>query len=1228
MKNIFFLLFIYFYSLSAQKYNSLFWKITKNGKLCGHLYGTMHVSNKSAFRFNDEFMTALQQTDIVALETDPSVWLDGMLKTGILSYEREIFSSFKMNNDFYKNLFALPFPNNYIYLNALQYEPDIINGLLFRNNKEMRDYQEATYVDLFIYQSAKKLNKPVVSLEDFESSEIYSRLASLPDDEFDTIPNSEPLYSENKIEDFYKDGNLDAIDSVFHQSESRNTVRFLLYERNKIFIRSLDSLINTGKKVFAAVGAAHLPGINGMIESLRNLGYEVEPFFSNNSISTNKVRQIEKMIYRPNLKNVSVFDSVISMKSPEIFYSLFNFDNMSNSVSPDLVNGAYVSALRFKTYAFHQGQTSEQIILKIDSLLYEGIGGKIIDKKFSILNEDVRLYDVISKLQNGNILHSKIFITPVNIYIIKLNSTVEYYKQIGKSIMESVKCNYKRNIVKEFSPPSGGFKIMQYHHGNYFKNFKASSGGPFEIYETFDNDKNQMIGLLRGVYTGVPDPEIDSIELRKIYEGIRINWLASDTSGIFRMEINEKIPSAIFRFRTGYKQYLSGILTKHNTQYSFLYFLEKEPTDISGEKIKKYFNFTDDKYIYNFKRIKDEDFHFHTTDEVSGSSEEKFNEKYKSYYRYFKNGSPRDILEKRKRKTYSLNNKIYYSPSTMQNINVVYEEYSPYEGLLPYEMKERILNIYKKNYSCNIRIIKIDSISYNPFLHFLLTDTATTEQLNIQVFVKYNRVYQLKYLTDSLGTPNLWKDKFTKDFIPSDTLPFDNLFKNKFDLLTQHLLSDDTAKYHSAMFALENDILFPGSSASEWRTFIRSENFNKISTEAKERIIANAYELPYSILIPELMNLYRKLTDSSYLQLAILRCLSMNKTKQAIAAMNTLLLEEVPVSGDSYQTEISFLNLIDSLHLVKNLLPALKKLIEIDEYKKISASMLSLMLENQIIQPKDYEDILPKLLMYGNIELKKYFASGYLKSKNFYKFIKEKNPDESTVSFLDLITEDRFSNSDRIFMRTIIENKINQQEPFMNYYLLLAPFQSRYPDIRKFINKVLRIQTYNLYIPIQLWALKNKIIHLDSIRFLLEGNYLLNWYTHYLVQKWDIPIRDIRTPSSLSMIKNLTLSYVKKSSFYIFENHYFKDSLTLHKILPVSFKNKKGNIYLFKSSPDGFGRYTWHYTFVPSGSDKEIHRWKVYLTNHKFKTFKKDSEIDKSIIDDFESIFLPRYYLN
>jgi uncharacterized protein YbaP (TraB family) len=1228
MKNIFFLILLNSLLLFSQKYNSLFWKITKNNKLCGHLYGTMHVSNKSAFRFSDEFMNALQQTDLVALETDPSIWLSGMLKTGILSYEREIFSSNKMNNEFYKNLFALPFPNNYIYVNALQYEPDIINGLLFRNNKEMRDYQEATYVDLFIYQSAKKLNKNVVSLEDFESSEIYSRLASLPDDEFDTIPYSEPLYSENKIEDFYKDGNLDAIDSLFHQIETRNTVRFLLYERNKIFIRSLDSLINSGKKVFAAVGAAHLPGINGMIESLRNLGYQVEPIYSINPFSTMKVRQIEKMIYKPNLKNVSVFDSVISMKSPDIFYSLFNYDDMSNSVSPDLINGAYVSALRFKTYAFHQGQTREQIVLKIDSLLYEGIGGKIIDKKFFIINEDVRLYDVISKLQNGNILHSKIFITPVNIYIIKQNSTEEYYKLIGKSIMETVKCNYKRNTAKEFTPPSGGFKIMQYHHGNYFKNFKASSGEAFEVYETIDNDRNQMIGFLRGVYSGVPDPEADSIELRKLYEGIRINWLAVDTSCIFRIENKDRTPKAYFRFRTGNKQYLSGMLTKHNNQYCFLYFLDKEPTDYFTEKFKKYFEFIDDKYIYNFRRIKDDDFHFNTTDEVSGSPEEKFNEKFKAFFRYFKNGSPRDILEKRKRKTYSLKNKIYYSPSTMQSINVVYEEYSPYEGLLPYEMKERILNIYKKNYSCSIRIIKIDSITFNPFIHFLLTDTATTEQLNIQVFVKYNRVYQLKYLTDSVGTENLWKHKFTKDFIPSDTLPFENLFKPKFDLLIQHLLSEDTANYHSALYALENDILFASSSATEWKKFINSGNFNKLPTEAKERIIANAYELPHSILIPELMNLYRKLTDSSYLQLAILRCLSMNKTKQAIAAMNTLLLEEVPVSGDSYQTEISFLNLVDSLHHVKNLLPALKKLIEIDEYKKVSASLIALMLENQIIQPKEYEDILPKLLMFGNIELKKYFASGYLKSKNFFKFIKEKNPDESMASFLDIITEDRFSNSDRIFIRNIIENKINQQEPILNYYMLLAPFHTKSPEIRKFINKVLRIQSYNLYIPVQLWALKNKIIHQDSIRFLLEGNYMLNWYTHYLVQKWDVSLRDISTPSTLSMIKNLTLSYIKKSSSYIFENHYFKDSLTLHKTLSVNFKNKKGDIYLFKSCPDGFGRYTWHYAFVPSGSDKEIHRWKVYLTNHNFKTFKKDSEIDKAIIDDFESIFLPRYYLN
>ncbi len=63
--------------LFAQEENSLLWEISGNNlKQSSYLYGTMHVSQKIAFRLDDVFYEALDKSEVVALESDPDTWLE------------------------------------------------------------------------------------------------------------------------------------------------------------------------------------------------------------------------------------------------------------------------------------------------------------------------------------------------------------------------------------------------------------------------------------------------------------------------------------------------------------------------------------------------------------------------------------------------------------------------------------------------------------------------------------------------------------------------------------------------------------------------------------------------------------------------------------------------------------------------------------------------------------------------------------------------------------------------------------------------------------------------------------------------------------------------------------------------------------------------------------------------------------------------------------------------
>ena len=182
-----FLFFISFptllFSQSLPKYPSLLWKITGNGlKNPSYLYGTMHVSNKIAYNLSDQFFEALKSVDVVGLETDPGEWLQNMQKIGELSDLNKFNENNVANKNFYKTTFRTLFPQKELLQAILSTDPDIINGLLYRKNSAKDEFEESTYIDLFIYQFASKLNKQIISLENFFKSEIKSRLANMPDE--------------------------------------------------------------------------------------------------------------------------------------------------------------------------------------------------------------------------------------------------------------------------------------------------------------------------------------------------------------------------------------------------------------------------------------------------------------------------------------------------------------------------------------------------------------------------------------------------------------------------------------------------------------------------------------------------------------------------------------------------------------------------------------------------------------------------------------------------------------------------------------------------------------------------------------------------------------------------------------------------------------------------------------------------------------------------------------
>ena len=103
----------------------------------------------------------------------------------------------------------------------LSIEPSLINGILFRTQQARQDFQEDTYLDMFIYQCGKKLGKGTIGLETFYGSMIMEMMASKAqrdEEKLDEVVEEDEEYAEEKggsyksydekLNEAYRTGNI------------------------------------------------------------------------------------------------------------------------------------------------------------------------------------------------------------------------------------------------------------------------------------------------------------------------------------------------------------------------------------------------------------------------------------------------------------------------------------------------------------------------------------------------------------------------------------------------------------------------------------------------------------------------------------------------------------------------------------------------------------------------------------------------------------------------------------------------------------------------------------------------------------------------------------------------------------------------------------------------------------------------------------------------------------
>ncbi|PQJ80941.1 hypothetical protein BTO18_06920 [Polaribacter porphyrae] len=944
----------------SQEENSLLWKISGNGLTKdSYLYGTMHVSQKIAFHLDDVFYESLLKSDFVGLESDPSTWLEHMFNSPEeLNYIRGI--SYVNQSDFYNSPFKLLEPKPQEIMFYLSREDMLLNGILYRTNQMMQNFQEDTFLDMFIYQTGKKNGKKIYSLEDYNQSSALVKKATSSK----AVKTQPDVWLQKKMKDegflmimnnAYRDRKIHLLDSINNGMYSKKYMDNMLYIRNENMVNSIDSITKKGS-LFSAVGAAHLGGEKGVIAMLRERGYTVEPLESSITKKAEDAKKsIENKVIDVQFREQTASDNFFTAQLPNKMYEL-NILNNTSYISPDLTNGGYVIITRMNTFSKIYGKEIKDE--NFDKLLFESIPGEIITKK-EITKQGINGLDILNKTKTGDFQRYQIFFTPIEVLIFKMHGNNEYVKTFGDTFFNSIQFNSSDDFIT-VSPKNKGFIVdvpsshsftNKLYQGNRTIQAVDKKGNYYFVKEVALNDVNYI--------------EEDAFELERIQERFCKNLEIDYKKGIFKDE------KQVFESNTLLKDARKKLFLKTVTNGSHYYLLGfVSENDKMKDTFFNSFKITSFDYQKRFEKKIDTSLYFSVNTNVDPvfnrfNSNVKKNKSYKSY-------------QKNTTYTNSTNEKIYVKLKKLNdltsydNIDSLWKNESGglnYRRLNSFTGNNSRVNfngLHTRNKLKKKNIKKGIDKNGQHFYTYYFKDSLSSKAIKVKKILVQGAIYELKTLVDTTYAESKFVSEFYNTFKPKDTILGKPLFKDKTDQFFKALKNKDSLALDSYSY-----VNFKKKDVNKLINTIKTYDFSDNQLEIKEHLINELSEFKTKKVIRFLDDLYIKSFTNPRNQLAIVKSILNENSSASYTRFLKLLELDVPLSSNKYEMNTMISSVSDSLSIAKELFPDLLNYATIEEYKEPIYKLLAEIKEKDSMQSKDYATYKKQILNQARIELKR-----------------------------------------------------------------------------------------------------------------------------------------------------------------------------------------------------------------------------------------------------------------
>ncbi len=1095
------------------KYQGLLWEISGNSlKKPSYLYGTMHVSNKVAFHLSDSFFIALNNVDMAALEIDPRIWLDYIYEN-----EPSVLSDHwnyrdKDNEGGIGHTKHLAEKRKRALKVALASDLEVLNYLMFRNDEYSDNFEEDTYLDLYIFQTARKLNKRFKGLESFEELDQINEDLANEDQTEDYIPGSSrysndddnPLSFGERVEDAYRRGDLDLLDSLNVVGASKAFVEHILFRRNINMANRMDSIMKE-QSLFTGVGAAHLPGDKGIIELLRKMGYTLRPVTIGERDAEQKKR-LDTLRFGVSFTPYTSFDGFCKVETPGKLFEFPGNETSKQYLCADMINGAYYRVMRVKTFAELLNHDNQYLYKTIDSLLYENIPGEILSQK-KITKFGFDGFDITNRTRKGGHLQRyQIFVTPAEIFIFKLAGNGEYVngpeaERFFNSIWVDVpaKTNWQN-----FYAPDSLFSIRMPHAPLFYNDTSVFSKWlPGHEYSAIDFENRNQYFLIKQNITQGKYLEEDSVRVeRTAFEFLDNNNLEEINRKFY---YNNTRPVLDILFLTPDSNRLKVRFTiKLNTHYTVACKYSKDSAAA-------------DSYINSFVMMQKD----YPNAEVYVDSALLFT--VKTGYTPKKTGNFQGRYTTKKVKEHKGESRAasFFPPNSYNGVYVDYYRYGKYYNL-PDSGR------YWKNSGNNSDFIT----TYRKFEHkngytsveTKYADTGSSIAKWSKVIIKNSVKYTLTCQYDTADGPGEFIKTFFATFEPlPDTAIGTNLFTSRANVYINDL-NGDSAHRAQALESMGQMDLLP-EDITAWRTLIDTcDSRKKNYIDYKVKIINKIREIKLPENVEYLTSLYYKAGDTSALQMAALYSMAAIKTDKSYKKIRELILEETPLVSE-YNTADIFRYFDDSLQLSKSFYPDFFQLMPYTEYKKELVLLLAKLVDSSQIKPKVYKSMYPQLLTEAKIALKRQ-------------------------------TREDLSNGEN---STFYSNQYLE-----NLSSTLMPF---YKDkkIKGFYEKLMGLNNLNIKLTIITQLLKNDIKVADS---------LFTPFAKHTLYRAKLYKTLVALEQSERFPKNFATQELMVQSLFKAEESYADTFVMLDKRL-VEFKGQKGWVYFFKyKSERGDNWYT------------------------------------------------------